>query len=597
MFSFTFRQRHGIISVWPAAPEKHGTKSDSGGPMDIVELKCSKCGTRYRMPRRPVRGKLRCRKCGAGLKPAQPAGQLDRTGTTLAGYTLLERLSAGKHAHVYRAEQVSMHRTVAVKVLADQLAADQETVARFLESARRVAAVHHPNIVRIYDVEAAECPFFSMEYIEGATIRRLLDTAGLPPPADALRMAVAVGEAIAQASRNHSTDIRVDTDTVMLTSSGVPKILPSAFTASSGAQEDGEQRSVIQFGRFLYAMLTGIEPSPDAADAEPPSNHNADVSDTLDDTVLQMLRGKEEGFGTLAAATEALKQLSADAGTVDQHVEAAPDHVHERKPRHWKRTVVGVAAFAACAAAVVMAIFIQSQKQQVRGRLDEVRRYAADEMHSATIEAGKRFLEDYPLHQSAEEIRAYVAQAAAKERLASLRKAIYDVLALAEEAPHMIEHHQSLLDGITESFADIKGAGIRFVAPNKKRIEAIWRRQWRVLLKNSLPWERTKDGPDIDRILSKMKAQCAEPGVVGADKALERAEALRAVLDRIMLDKFAKINNRAFYLDQNGETEEAIKLYQDVIEKWGPDAKPGLSEKTFAQLAREAIEKLRASKP
>lgn len=580
----------------PAAPEKHGTKGDSGGPMDIVELKCSKCGARYRVPRRPARGNLRCRKCGGGLQPAQSAGRIDRTGTTLAGYTLLERLSAGKHADVYRAEQVSMRRTVAVKVLADQIAQDQAAVARFLETAKRVASMHHPNIVSIYDVEASECPFFSMEYVEGATIRRLLDNAGVPPPADAVRAAAAVGEALAEVRRTHSTDVRVDPDTVMLTSSGVAKILPSAFTASSGAQEDGEQRAVVQVGRFLYVMLTGIEPAPTAADAEPPSEHNAEVSDTLDDTVLQMLEGNGKGFGTLAAATEALKQLAADAGIVDQDVEAPPDHAHERKPRHWKRIIIGVAAFAACTAAVVMAVLILSQRQQVRGRLEEVRRYAADEMHNATIEAGEQFLEDYPSHPSAGEIRGYVAEAAARERLASLRKAIADVLALAEEAPHMIEHHQSLLDAIAESFPDIKGAEIRFATPNKKRIEAIWARQWRVLLKKSLPWERTEDGADIDETLREMKAQCAEPGVVGADVARERAETLRAALDRIMLGKFAQINNRAFFLDQNGETEEAIKLYEDVIEKWGPDAKPGLSEKTFAQLAREAIEKLRANK-
>ncbi|NQT19046.1 MAG: hypothetical protein HQ592_05025 [Planctomycetes bacterium] len=552
------------------------------------------------MPPGLPRGKLKCRKCGCDLLEAQPAGRIDRTGTTLAGYAILERLWAGAHADIYRAEQVSMHRTVALKVLGNEHTLDRDAIGRFLEAARQAAAIRHPNVVGVYDVDASECPCFSMEYVEGSTVRQLLGRAGMPRLTDAVRTAASVGQTLAEVLQSQTAGIRLSPDTVMLTGSGDVKILPSAFAASAATQGAAEERSVIEIGRFLYVLLTGIEPDPLRQDAQPPSEYNPGLSEALDNTVLQMLHAKEDGFASLGAATEALRKLSTRARSIDRKVETAFDHVRKRKAARKKRVIAGLAAFAGVAAAVVMALVIMRHGQRVEDRLELIRRCAADNMHNVTIEAGESFLADYPSHSSVKEISEYVARAregaAARNRLKSLYSVISDVMAFAEHAPYLIEHHHSRLDEIARAFSDIENVHKRFIAPNKSQIKVMWDRQCRLFFEKFLPPAKTENGADVDKILHEMNAQCTQPGIVAADKAAKRVEALRLILDRIMIGRFTSIRNRAFLLEQNGNIEEAVALYQNVIDKWGPKAKASLSEKTFAQLAREAIEKLRAGK-
>ena len=97
-------------------------------------------------------------------------------GTRLGPYEILAPLGAGGMGEVYTARDTRLDRTVAVKVLPPDVAADPERRARFEREARAVATLQHPNICTIHDVGAAtgNVSFLVMELLQGETLQRRL---------------------------------------------------------------------------------------------------------------------------------------------------------------------------------------------------------------------------------------------------------------------------------------------------------------------------------------------------------------------------------------------------------------------------------------
>ncbi|HLZ26317.1 MAG TPA: serine/threonine-protein kinase [Chloroflexota bacterium] len=98
----------------------------------------------------------------------------------IASYTLLEQIGYGGMAVVYRARQETLDRTVAVKILSENMAASPEFMERFRREARTAANLRHPNVITVHDFGEDErgVPYLVMEYIEGPTLADLMD-AGL----------------------------------------------------------------------------------------------------------------------------------------------------------------------------------------------------------------------------------------------------------------------------------------------------------------------------------------------------------------------------------------------------------------------------------
>src|SRR5437870_12450089 len=95
-------------------------------------------------------------------------------GTKLGRYEIRSKLGEGGMGEVYLAEDMRLHRKVALKVLPADVAANQDRMRRFKQEATAAAALNHPNIAHIYEIGGDGTNFIAMEYIEGESLRALL---------------------------------------------------------------------------------------------------------------------------------------------------------------------------------------------------------------------------------------------------------------------------------------------------------------------------------------------------------------------------------------------------------------------------------------
>ena len=133
--------------------------------------------------------------------PSGPNPTLSATAAApvLPGFELEKILGRGGMGEVWRARQLSLNRTVAVKLLPTRLASDREFVARFDKEATALAALSHPHIIQIIDRgHHGEHYYFVMEFVPGRSARELLNT-GRAAPEVALRIALQTAQAIGHA--------------------------------------------------------------------------------------------------------------------------------------------------------------------------------------------------------------------------------------------------------------------------------------------------------------------------------------------------------------------------------------------------------------
>lgn len=203
----------------------------------------------------------------------------------IAGYRILERIGQGRFATVYRAIQISLDREVALKVLDPVHASDVDAAQRFLEEARRLAGLQHPNIVAVFDVGDGRdgVYYFSMRYLAGGDLASRL-AAGPLGQFDAARILHAVAMALAHihgrglvhrdvTPRNVLfdaegtpclTDFGVDPYPIDLETSGLRAVHPMALRYMSpellqGARFD-HRADIYSLGVMAYECLTGTRP-------------------------------------------------------------------------------------------------------------------------------------------------------------------------------------------------------------------------------------------------------------------------------------------------------------------------------------------------
>ena len=126
-------------------------------------------------------------------------------GTKLGPYEIQSLLGAGGMGEVYRARDVRLQRTVAIKILPAHLSSNPNLQARFEQEARSVSALQHPNICVVHDIGSQDgVDFMVMEYVAGQTLDKLILPGGLAIDL-AIKYAVQIADALSLAHHKHRT--------------------------------------------------------------------------------------------------------------------------------------------------------------------------------------------------------------------------------------------------------------------------------------------------------------------------------------------------------------------------------------------------------
>ncbi|HHV94577.1 MAG TPA: Stk1 family PASTA domain-containing Ser/Thr kinase [Firmicutes bacterium] len=199
-------------------------------------------------------------------------------------YEIRERIGEGGMAVVYKAKDKLLHRCVAVKVLREQYASDEDFVERFRREAQAAASLSHPNVVNIYDVgEIGNTHYIVMEYVPGINLKELIRREGKLSPERSVSIAIQVAAALGHAHRKHLVHRDIKPHNILITPEGNVKVTDfgiaramSTATLTQTGQVIGsvhyfspeqarggvtsEQSDIYSLGIVLYEMLTGKVP-------------------------------------------------------------------------------------------------------------------------------------------------------------------------------------------------------------------------------------------------------------------------------------------------------------------------------------------------
>jgi eukaryotic-like serine/threonine-protein kinase len=238
-------------------------------------------------------------------------------------YRIVRKLGTGGMANVYLAEDEVLGRRVAIKILNDRHAGDDQFVERFRREAKNAASLSHPNIVSIYDRGEAEGTYYiAMEYLDGRSLKELIVARGPAPVNVAIDYARQILAAIRFAHRHGIVHRDIKPHNVLVDAEGRLKVTDFGI-ARAGTSQMTEAGSIIgtaqylspeqakgapvdqtsdlySVGVVLYELLTGVVPfSGDtpveiamkhlSMTPEPPSAKRAEVPRELDLVVLRAL--------------------------------------------------------------------------------------------------------------------------------------------------------------------------------------------------------------------------------------------------------------------------------------------------------------------
>src|SRR5438034_9813515 len=167
-------------------------------------------------------------------------------------YRIMRKLGAGGMANVYLAEDQELGRRVAIKILNDRHANDDQFVERFRREAKNAAGLSHPNVVSIYDRGEAEGTYYiAMEYLDGRSLKELIVSRGPAPIPVAIDYARQILAALRFAHRNGIIHRDIKPHNVIVDHEGRIKVADFGIARAGTTSQMTEAGSIIGTAQYL----------------------------------------------------------------------------------------------------------------------------------------------------------------------------------------------------------------------------------------------------------------------------------------------------------------------------------------------------------